>query len=119
MYARGVSRWRGQTREVNELSIAPEDEPSRTYTVMVDDNFHYQDTDYRTEIPGFASAQEALAECKRIVDACLAECAEPGRGAAEIYARYQSFGEDPWVPESRVRFSAWDYAKKNANRFVR
>ena len=101
------------------MAIVPEEGSSGAYTVIVDDNYHYQDPEHRTEIHGFASAAKALAECKKIVDACLEESAEPGRGAEEILARYKSFGEDPWVAGSRVRFSAWEYAKANAHRFVR
>ena len=96
--------------------------PSSTYTVIVDDNFHYQDPDHRTEIPGFVSAEQAVEKCKRIVEACLEECAEPGRSAVDIFACYQSYGDDPWIQCPRdaptVHFSAWDYARQNAHRFV-
>lgn len=95
---------------------------SGAYTVIVDDNFHYQDPDYRTQIPGFASAEQAVEKCKRIVDACLEGCAEPGRSAKDIFEHYQFFGDDSWIQGPRdaaaVQFSAWDYAKQNAHRFV-
>ena len=83
---------------------------SGAYTVIVDDNFHYQDPDYRTQITGFASAEQAVEKCKRIVDACLEECADPGRSAEDILDYYQSFGADPWIqcPQdaAAVQFSA-------------
>lgn len=101
------------------MAIVPGGEPSGTYTVVVDDNFHYQDTEYRTVIPGFPTAEDALEKCRSIVEACLEECAEPGRGAEEIFAYYQAFGEDPWIRGADVKFSAWDYAEANAHRFVR
>ena len=69
--------------------------PSTTYTIIVDDNFHYQDPEHRYEIPGFASVEAAVAKCRSIVDACLKDCAEPGHSAEEIVACYKSFGEDP------------------------
>lgn len=93
--------------------------PASTYTVVVDDNFHYQDRDYRYEISGFTTLADALQKCRSIVDSCLEENAEPGRSAEEIFARYQCFGADPWIPDSPVKFSAWDYARENAHRFVR
>ena len=89
----------------------PANQPSGNYTVVVDDNFHYQDPDHRTEVPGFASVEDALEKCKSIVGACLEECAEPGRGAEEIFACYQSCGDDPWLPVP-AQFSAWDCGKQ-------
>jgi len=35
---------------------------------MLDDNFHYMDEAERVEDGVFASAEEAIAECKEIVD---------------------------------------------------
>ncbi|TCJ41283.1 hypothetical protein [Parafrankia sp. BMG5.11] len=97
----------------------PNEAPSEGYTVVVDDNSHYQDPDYRRVITGFATADEALQKCRSIVDACLAECAEPGDTADQILRGYQFYGDDPWIRGSDVRFSAWDYAEENAHRFVK
>lgn len=93
-----------------------------TYQVIVDDNFHYMDTDERYVISGFVTAEHALAKCKAIVEQCLKDCAKPGDTPEQIYGSYQAFGEDPWVgsPPGKppVRFSAWDYARAEAYRFV-
>ena len=43
------------------------------YKVMVDDNFHYMDEDERWEYGTFPTVEEALAACRKVVDASLAE----------------------------------------------
>ena len=103
-----------------QLAQLSQDVQLDAFTVTVDDNFHYQDLEHRYVIDGFCTFDEALAKCKSIVDSSLEECAEPGRSAEEIFDHYRSFGEDPWIsPPGDVEFSAWDYAKDNAHRFVR
>jgi guanosine-3',5'-bis(diphosphate) 3'-pyrophosphohydrolase len=86
------------------------------YRVLVDDNFHYMDEDERYELGVFATADEAIAACKRIVDEHLACAFEPGMTAQELYDACTSFGEDPFVcpvaDAEAVKFSAWDYAKQ-------
>jgi hypothetical protein len=42
---------------------------------MVDDNFHYMDDEDRYELGIFSTIEEAIAACKRIVDADLTELA--------------------------------------------
>lgn len=85
------------------------------YTVVVDDNFHYMDADERYIHGTFATLDEAIAACRRIVDEFLADAIEksPGAGAEGLYSTYVSFGEDPWIQstDGGVPFSAWDYAK--------
>ena len=86
------------------------------------DNYHHGDSDEQYAIPGFRSADEALAKCHDIVEACLRECANPGRDADAILACYKMFGDDPSIgsptgmPE--VKFSGWGYAAEAAERFV-
>jgi hypothetical protein len=58
----------------------------------------------------FATADEAVAACKRIVDECLL----PGTTAAALY---ESFGDGPLIvpvdpADALVAFSAWAYAKE-------
>jgi hypothetical protein len=88
------------------------------YTVMVDDNFHYMDEDERYEYGTFATLEEALAACRKLVDEWLAYNHKPGMTAVELYQQYTSFGEDPYIIapyEARgVTFSAWDYARERA-----
>lgn len=87
------------------------------YKVMVDDNFHYTDEDERHEHGIFATADEAIAACKRIVDQDLEHALKPGITEQELYDAYTAFGEDPSVvpvasTDSAVHFSAWEYARE-------
>jgi hypothetical protein len=94
----------------------------KCYTVIVSDNFHYMDPDADYAIMGFDNAEDAVAKCQSIVESFLAECAKQERDPDRIYETYVHFGEDPWIvsPEGlpSVKFSAWNYAKENAHRFV-
>jgi hypothetical protein len=85
------------------------------YRVMVDDNFHYMDEDERWELGTFATADEALAACRKLVDDWLAHNYKPGMAAVELYEQYTSFGDDPFIvtthgADKAINFSAWDYA---------
>ena len=87
------------------------------YTVMVDDNFHYMDEDERWQYGVFATAEEALAACRKIVDESLAHLHKPGMTAEELYQQYVLFGDDPFIvgPDVKgVLFSAWTYARERA-----
>ena len=87
------------------------------YVVMVDDNFHYMDTTERWTLGEYATYEEALAACKRIVDRCLMDAFVPGMPAEKLYFSYTMFGEDPFIvddpgsPYHGRDFSAWTYAK--------
>jgi hypothetical protein len=84
------------------------------FTVLVDDTFHYMDTDERWTLGAFATAEEAVAASKAIVNAYLGETYAPSMNAEVLFLRYTQFGEDPFIVASdgeRVAFSAWDYAK--------
>jgi hypothetical protein len=88
-----------------------------TYTVYVDDNFHYMDEDERYKLGDFASLDEAIAACKRVVDTFLEDETSVESPAAERYRQYTSFGPDPFVKTDdptavEQRFSAWGYAEK-------
>ena len=88
------------------------------YKVMVDDNFHYMDEDERRELGTFATAEEALAACRKLVDDCLASEFKPGMSADELYDRYKLFGDDPFIVTmpgaETAAFSAWLYAHERA-----
>ena len=88
------------------------------YKVMVDDNFHYMDEDERWEYGTFATREEALAACRKLVDEWLALNHKPGMTAAELYSQYTGFGDDPFIvalyDAESVAFSAWDYARERA-----
>jgi hypothetical protein len=88
------------------------------HKVMVDDNFHYMEEDERAELGTFATAEEAVAACRRQVLAFLLENYKPGMTATELHDYYTSFGDDPFVVAppgaAEVKFSAWDYARERA-----
>jgi hypothetical protein len=91
------------------------------YSVMIDDNWHYMDMEHRLEFGPFATAEEALAACRKIVDDWLELHKEPRMTAEALYERYVCFGDDPFVVPSKSatagdkapwRFSARNYAEK-------
>jgi hypothetical protein len=90
----------------------------RRYTVLVDDNFHYQDEDERCELGRFETAAEAVAACQGRVDKSLRwlHAQRPGSSPAELYDYYLSFGDEPFIVAEgdRVDFSAWTYAKERS-----
>jgi hypothetical protein len=90
-----------------------------SYKVMVDDNFHYMDEDKRSTGPAFATAEEALDACRRLVDRSLLHQYRQGGVTAEaLYDRYTDFGDDPFVVAlggaPKLEFSAWTYTKQRA-----
>lgn len=93
-----------------------------TYTVLVDDNFHYTDESERYTSGTFPSLEAAIEGCRHIVDGFLEESCkgiEPSRDA--LYEHYVSFGPDPFIvaddPYLRpVPFSAWTYAREQCFR---
>jgi hypothetical protein len=87
------------------------------YRVMVDDNFHYQDSHERREQGTYESVDEALAACRGIVDQSLQEEYRAGISAEALYGRYMSFGDDPFImvlegADDSATLSAWSYAKE-------
>lgn len=87
------------------------------FRVLVDDNAHYQEEHERYELGAFATYEEALAVCRRIVDEFLDRQYAPGMAGDCLYELYVSFGEDPFIsprgPEPR--FSAWSYARQQCD----
>jgi len=83
------------------------------YKVCVDDNFHYMDESERYTLGEYETCEEAVKECKEIVDDFLQSGYKAGTTADELYKGYQMFGEDPFISsgDSNCRFSAWTYAK--------
>src|SRR5689334_17588332 len=92
--------------------MTPED-VTPVYCVLVDENSYYMDESERYEHGTFASYDEAVAACQRIVDEFLARECRPGMPAADLYRLYTTFGEDPFISPERpgFRFSAWEYAR--------
>lgn len=88
-----------------------------SYTVYVDDNFHLPPDDERYKLGDFASLDEAIAACQRVVDTFLEDETSGKDPAAERYRQYTLFGPDPFIvsddPAARQPlFSAWNYAEK-------
>jgi hypothetical protein len=88
-----------------------------TYTVYVDHNFHIPPDDERYKLGDFASLEETIAACKRLVDTFLEDETSVDGPGAERYRQYTSFGPDPFVMTDdpaavEQRFSAWDYAEE-------
>ena len=89
-------------------------ESKKTFTVFVDDNFHFHDESERYAHDDFESYEEAVTTCKLIVDRDLKNMYSEDKSAASLYDEYTSFGDDPFVrpvPQGE-RFSAWGYAKQ-------
>ena len=93
------------------------------YKVMIDDNFHFMDESERYMAGAFATAEEAIEACKRIVERSLEESYKPGMTAEELYDSYTSFGEDPFIiienATKRDLFSAWDYARQRSREITK
>jgi len=83
-----------------------------TFTVLVDDNYHYMDKNKRYTHGEFETLEAAVEAAKKIVDDGLLHDYEPGMNASMLYMRYTMFGEDPWVAgPGDSAFSGWEYAK--------
>ena len=80
-------------------------------TIYVDDNFHYMDESERYEAGKFATKEEALAVCKKIVDDYLLSAFEPGMSKKNLYESYLCFGDDPWFHGCHPEYSSWKYAQ--------
>jgi hypothetical protein len=80
-------------------------------TVYVDDNFHYMDESERYEAGKFATKEQALDVCRKIVDEYLLSAFEQGMEQKELYQSYASFGDDPWFSGGYPEYSSWKYAE--------
>jgi hypothetical protein len=90
-----------------------------TWTVYVDDNFHYMDEDERYCLGTFNSLDEAVAACRKIVDQFLQD--NSAETAEELYQSYVMFGEDPWIAGQHSgsdvpAFSARKYAQERCKK---
>lgn len=91
------------------------------YTIIVADNFHYQDESESYTSGTFDSYEDAVQACRGIVDHCLADHYTLGMTDEQLYRQYTMFGEDPFILPAGPgpRFSAWDYAKGRAVQICR
>ena len=65
------------------------------YQVLIDDNFHYQDESERVKHGVFATAEEALAACRAIVDGYLSAAFKPGMTADALSKAIRPSGKIP------------------------
>jgi len=87
--------------------------------VYVDDNFHYMNEEERYKSGDYATLEEAVSKCRRIVYDFLEGEYKPGMLSKELYAQYCMFGEDPFIRGPSSDFSAWDYAKRRCDELCR
>jgi hypothetical protein len=81
---------------------------TKTYTVLVDDNFHFMDENERYELGTFPTLKEALDASMKLVGADLLQ-GNTSAGSEDLVKCYEGMGEDPFIVG--VPFSAWDYAR--------
>jgi hypothetical protein len=98
---------------------------STEFTVHIDDNFRPYDSSDRITGPTFSTFEEAVAECKRIVDRNLRWLrlgTKDPNDPEELYRRYTGFGDDPFIKTDGPdgpSFSAWEYAKERCKKIVK
>lgn len=87
-----------------------------SYTVYVDDNFHFMDEDERYTLGTYEKLGEALHKCMEMVGLYMLEQDYPSMKGEDLYDSYTSFGEDPFIiGPMPIEFSSWDYAESLAN----
>jgi hypothetical protein len=117
-----MKAWNTLTQSIAEATAPTESMKMSRYKVRIDDNFHFEEEDERVEYGTFSTADEALDACRRLVDESLLAEYKDGETADELYERYTSFGDDPFVValdgSPKVEFSAWTYARQRAQQFT-
>jgi len=98
--------------------------PKIEYRIYTDDNFHRMDETEIMLVKTLYSAEEAIAEAKRIIDESLRWLriqSQTPDDADKLYDRYTDFGTDAVIESSdpNCNFSAWDYAKEKSKEIVK
>src|SRR4051794_29448207 len=85
-----------------------------TYSVVVSDNFHHMDEGESYKLGEFATCEEAVSACKRVVDGFLNGYVGQGKTIAQLWELYTTFGDDAFIvtSDSGCRFSGWEYARQ-------
>lgn len=80
------------------------------YKVLLSDPFHGNQS--RT----YSTASQAFSAARKIVDSFLVSVYRPGMSLEDLIDTFDNFGEQPLVvsSQSRLNFSASDYARKKA-----
>jgi hypothetical protein len=81
------------------------------YKVFVDDNFNYLDRSERYLFGEYESKEEAIITCKSIVDRFLNHNLEPNLSSLDLYQKWQSFGQDPWIKGGGFDATVYAYSK--------
>lgn len=95
--------------------------PSQKFTVLVNDNYHYQDEEERYQLGEFDTLPAAISACQYLVDEYLDEARKDLTSSMapvdDLYRSYTMFGPDPFVVGAveHVPFSAWTYAKQRCH----
>ncbi len=87
----------------------------KTFTVFVDDNFHYMDESERYKLGSFPTLAAAIDAAHRLIDDNLTAAHRPGMTAEALFQSYMSFGEDPFIIAAdgeKTDFSAQTYARQ-------
>lgn len=86
-----------------------------TFTVEVDDNFHFMNEDERWTAGTYGSLREALDRCLQIVGQDHLQGYRANMTATDLYESYTMMGDDPFIAgPMKTMFSAWDYAQQLA-----
>lgn len=100
-------------------TIEPEAGPGSDDLLIVwaYENFHLSGEAEKYEVGRFASCEEALEACRRMVDEFLDGAFEEGMTADELRGEYEAFGPDPYIgPRERgCVFEARRYAGQRAD----
>ena len=95
---------------INKLS------ETNSFTVEVDDNFHFMDESESYTSGEFNTQQEAILKCKTIIDRYWEGAYQEGMTAQELYSSWVSFGESPFI--TGLKFNSTEYAKISSKEFV-
>jgi hypothetical protein len=94
------------------------------YKILILDLFHYQDPENEYELGEvFATAEAAVTEAKRRLDAQVAYPLEPGTTVEEMVSDWMMFGDDPLVmrtdhTQPAADFSSSAYVRERATALV-
>lgn len=94
-----------------------------SFKVLYDENGAFMDEEARSTHGIFATPEEAIAACRRIVDADLEEVAGAGDTPTSILSSWQAWWRDPFIvaldTEPAPPFSAWTYAEEHCHLVAR
>ncbi len=86
-----------------------------SFTVFVDDHFHYMDESERYVLGSYPMLVAAIDAAQHLIDDYLTAAYRPGMSAEALFQSYMSFGEDPFIiaaNDEKSDFSAQTYARR-------